>query len=71
MALANMEELLRVSGGSVEIDPLPVVIGRRTHFVQLFQNLIGNSLKYRGDRTPNVRVCVPADPWRVHHSCRG
>ena len=56
MALANMEELLRVSGGSVEIDPLPVVIGRRTHFVQLFQNLIGNSLKYRGDRTPNVRV---------------
>jgi light-regulated signal transduction histidine kinase (bacteriophytochrome) len=45
-----------VSGGSIEIDPLPVVIGRRTHFVQLFQNLIGNSLKYRGDRTPMVRV---------------
>jgi light-regulated signal transduction histidine kinase (bacteriophytochrome) len=62
MALANMEELLRVSGGSVEIDPLPVVIGRRTHFVQLFQNLIGNSLKYRGDRTPNVRVCSEQTP---------
>jgi light-regulated signal transduction histidine kinase (bacteriophytochrome) len=73
MALANIDDQLRASGGSVEVDPLPNVTGRRTHFVQLFQNLIGNSLKYRGEAVPRVRITSEhtADEWIVHVSDNG
>ena len=45
-------------GGSLEIGDLPEVVGQRTLFSQLFQNLIGNGLKYRGKKAPVVRVSV-------------
>ncbi len=45
-------------GGSLEIDDLPEVVGQRTLFSQLFQNLIGNGLKYRDKKAPVVRVSV-------------
>lgn len=73
MALANMEDLLKASEGSVETETLPVVTGRRTHFVQLFQNLIGNSLKYRGGRRPEVRITAEHGPEEcvIHVSDNG
>jgi light-regulated signal transduction histidine kinase (bacteriophytochrome) len=35
---------------------LPVVMGDRSQFVQLMQNLIGNGLKYHGGQSPQVHV---------------
>jgi light-regulated signal transduction histidine kinase (bacteriophytochrome) len=56
LALANLEEQRKAAKAVIHAESLPLVVGRRTHYVQLFQNLIGNSIKYRGDKTPQIRV---------------
>lgn len=38
------------------VGKMPVVTGARVHFIQLFQNLIGNSLKYCEDETAVIKV---------------
>ncbi|SCY49416.1 PAS domain S-box-containing protein [Nitrosospira sp. Nl5] len=43
---------------TVTSDPLPVVEAHETHMLQLFQNLIGNALKYRGQHPPRIHVSV-------------
>ena len=37
---------------------LPTVAADPTQLVQVFQNLIGNAIKYRGERPPEVRIDV-------------
>lgn len=46
-ALSDLEVSLEESGASVEVGDLPVVEGDAPQLRQLFQNLIGNSIKYR------------------------
>ncbi len=46
-ALANLQAAIAESGGQVEADPLPQVAVHTTQLQSLFQNLIGNALKYR------------------------
>ena len=41
---------------AVEIDPLPMVRGNRTQLFQLFQNLIGNALKYHSGQSPRIQI---------------
>ncbi len=43
-------------GGLLEIGSLPKVVGQRTLYTQLFQNLIGNGLKYRRKAAPIIRI---------------
>lgn len=50
------EEQLAACGGAVSIEPLPSVLADRGQLLQLFQNLIGNALKFRSDEPPRVRV---------------
>jgi PAS domain S-box-containing protein len=44
------------AGGEVVSDLLPSVRIHRTHLHQLFQNVIGNAIKYRGHEPPRVHV---------------
>lgn len=44
------------SGAVVTSGELPTVRGRATGFFQVFQNLIGNALKYRGERPPCIHI---------------
>ena len=37
-------------------DQLPTIIGDKEILVQLFQNLISNSIKYRSDETPKIHI---------------
>lgn len=37
-------------------DTLPVVKANRSQMIQLFQNLIGNALKFRGDKPPRIII---------------
>ncbi|MFI4991919.1 MAG: ATP-binding protein [Solirubrobacterales bacterium] len=47
---------LERSGGQVIAGPLPTVRGESPQLVSLFQNLISNALKFRGEQPPVVRI---------------
>ncbi len=55
-ALDNLQIAIEDSGAVVTQDPLPEVIGDDTQLCQLFQNLLGNAIKYRGEYPPQVHV---------------
>ncbi len=55
-ALTLMESSIQDAGAQVACGKLPVVMGDRSQLVQLMQNLIGNGLKYHGDKSPRVYV---------------
>jgi light-regulated signal transduction histidine kinase (bacteriophytochrome) len=54
--LSIFEARIAESGGRVDCDPLPVLAVHEVHLTQLFQNLIGNALKYRGPEPPRIHV---------------
>jgi PAS domain S-box-containing protein len=53
---ANLQGLIEETGAKVEWDQLPAVLGLEVLFVQLFQNLIANGIKYRSSAPPVIRV---------------
>jgi light-regulated signal transduction histidine kinase (bacteriophytochrome) len=55
-AMQNLQVALRESGAHIAHDPLPTVIGDATQLVQLFQNLIGNALKFRREEPPQIHI---------------
>ena len=57
-ALANLQTAIDESGGSVTSDPLPILIADPAQLTQLFQNLVGNSIKYRGTEPPHVHIAA-------------
>ena len=59
--VSDLETRIEQSGGRVEVGPLPVIEADKLQMRQLFQNLIGNALKFRKpDQPPVVRVvCRP------------
>jgi two-component system CheB/CheR fusion protein len=64
--IGNLETTIEGCGALVTHDVLPKVRGRDAYFVQLFQNLIDNSIKYRGDAPPRIHISVEkqAQEWR-------
>jgi signal transduction histidine kinase len=55
-ALANLSANLKEAGATVTVDDLPTLRVDASQFVQLFQNLIGNAVKFRRDEPPCVVV---------------
>jgi signal transduction histidine kinase len=45
----------------ITVGRLPVVHGFESHFIPLFQNLIGNALKYRGDQPPHIDISAAGE----------
>jgi PAS domain S-box-containing protein len=72
-ALANLTATIEESGGSVSCGEMPELEADPLQLLQLFQNLIGNALKFRGAEAPRVRIdCVAqADRWRFSVSDNG
>lgn len=64
-ALGNLRGAHERTNAAISCDPLPVVLGDETQLVQLFQNLVGNALKFHGDEPPRVHVCArqEGDDW--------
>ena len=60
--LAGMQVAIQESGAKVTHDPLPTVSGDGIQLGRLFQNLVGNAVKYRNGNAPEVRVtCARRD----------
>jgi len=55
--VSDLEMRIHDANGSVEIGTLPVIFGDRGQMAQLFQNLIGNGLKFRKEgQNPEVKI---------------
>lgn len=54
--LADLNVALQESGAVVTHAALPSVRADATQLMQLFQNLIANAIKFRGERPPEIRV---------------
>jgi len=66
-ALANLEAAIEESGARVTADALPTVRGDAVQLGQLFQNLVGNGVKFRGEDVPRVHVSAEraGGEWRL------
>jgi PAS domain S-box-containing protein len=55
-AILNLRKTIEDSGAQVTHDPLPEVRADEGQLVQLFQNLVGNAIKYQGAGVPQVHI---------------
>ena len=61
--LANLRFEVQERGAVITVDPLPTVYANSTQLIQLFQNLVGNAIKYC-NTTPRIQISAePKDGW--------
>ncbi|MCL4473712.1 MAG: ATP-binding protein [Actinobacteria bacterium] len=72
-ALANLEVSIKEKGAVINRGMLPEVVGDENQLAQLFQNLIGNAIKYSGDKEPRIDIGADGsdDFWRFSVSDDG
>ncbi|HEX5430892.1 MAG TPA: ATP-binding protein [Bryobacteraceae bacterium] len=59
-AISNLETSIEESGARIECGDLPAIPSIEIPIVQLFQNLIGNAIKYRSANPPVIRIFAEA-----------
>ncbi len=70
-ALANLRTAIDEAGAEITAGPLPVVPADETQLVRLFQNLVGNAVKYRRrEEAPRVQVSAGIVPDRREQAAR-
>lgn len=57
-ALANLTVAIEEAGAKITRDVLPPVMGDEVQLTQLFQNLVGNAIKFRGEAVPEIHLGV-------------
>jgi len=62
-AVANLKAAIEESRAAVSWDRLPALAADRAQMVQLFQNLVGNAIKFRRE-APEVRIYAVEEPER-------
>ncbi len=63
--LINLHASIEESKALITHDPLPSLMADNTELVQLFQNLIGNAIKFRAKAQPQIHISArsTADDW--------
>lgn len=63
--LNNLQIAIEENDVNITHDPLPTVLGDDVQLMQLFQNLIGNAIKFRGSEPPRIHIGVDSseDQW--------
>ena len=70
-ALANLRIAIEDSGAEITRDPLPAVMGDVLQLGQLFQNLIGNAIKFHKDgEPPRIHIWVEKESNEWHFSVK-
>ena len=66
-ALTNLRTAIEESGATVSAEALPTVDADEVQLAQVFQNLIGNALKFRGKAAPRIHVgaTAQAGEWQI------
>jgi len=65
--LESLQLTIQESGAAIVSDPLPMVLADPQQLGQLFQNLITNAIKFRGEHPPQIRVLAERDgnDWKI------
>jgi len=69
-ALRNLHTLIMSTEAKVTRDALPTVAVDGTQIMQIFQNLIGNAIKFRSERPPEIHVGAQKQTGRWVFSVR-
>ncbi|QDS92164.1 Phytochrome-like protein cph1 [Roseimaritima multifibrata] len=65
-AIDNLSEAITETEAEITFDHLPVIQAHPRQMAQLFENLIGNAIKYHGNEKPRVRIGGEV----IDHRCR-
>jgi light-regulated signal transduction histidine kinase (bacteriophytochrome) len=55
-AISNLQVAIKESGAVVTYDSLPTLVADSTLLTSLFQNLLGNAVKFHGAEVPKIRI---------------
>lgn len=64
-ALTNLRTTIAENGATVTHDSLPVITADKTQLTQVFQNLVGNAIKYRSAEVPHVHVSAAKNDGNI------
>lgn len=72
-AIRSLSAVIAENGARVSFGNLPVVSGDSGLLAQVFQNLIGNAIKFRADDAPDIRISAARDGgnWTISVSDNG
>lgn len=64
-ALVNLRRRVTETQADITWEPLPTVMADSTQLMQVFQNLIGNAIKFRGQQPPKIQIAAKRleDAW--------
>lgn len=73
IALQNLQAAIEESGASIETGLLPSVFGDASQLLQVFQNLVGNAIKFRGAEPLLIRINAEKSgrEWRFSFADNG
>jgi light-regulated signal transduction histidine kinase (bacteriophytochrome) len=65
--LDNVNDSMREAGAEVTHDALPLVRSDASGLTQVFQNLVGNAIKFHGSEPPRIHVSalLEDEAWRL------
>lgn len=63
----NLMQSIEESKAEIIFEKMPTINADDFQMVELFQNIIGNGIKYRGDRTPSINIKAKdlGDRWQI------
>jgi two-component system, chemotaxis family, sensor kinase Cph1 len=55
-AIENLRSIAEEAGATITYDSMPFIRAHETSLLQIFQNLIGNAIHYRGPDPPRIHI---------------
>lgn len=67
LVMDNLRTRTEKTGGTVEYQNLPLVLGNQREMISVLQNLVGNALKFHGEEPPHIKVSARKldDRWEI------